>query len=77
MRSPPIDLTYGVGDLVGGMLKGLVMGWMVALIACYHGFCLRKSAGAEGVGQATNLAIVHGAVFCIVANLFLSWMIYG
>ncbi len=67
----------GVGDLVGGMLKGLVMGWMVALIACYHGFCLRKSAGAEGVGQATNLAIVHGAVFCIVANLFLSWMIYG
>ena len=33
--------------------------------------------GAEGVGVATNLAIVHGAVTCIVVNLLLSWMIYG
>ena len=33
--------------------------------------------GADGVGIATNLAIVNGAVFCIVTNLLMSWMMYG
>jgi phospholipid/cholesterol/gamma-HCH transport system permease protein len=64
-------------DLGAGMLKGLLMGWGVALIACFHGYRTDKRDGAEGVGIATNLAIVHGAVACIVSNLFLSWIIYG
>jgi phospholipid/cholesterol/gamma-HCH transport system permease protein len=64
-------------DLFTGVFKGLVMGWLIALIACWHGFSVAKRDGAEGVGVATNLAIVHGAVMCIVLNLFLSWAIYG
>lgn len=64
-------------DLGAGMLKGLLMGWGVALIACFHGYRTDKRDGAEGVGIATNLAIVHGAVACIVSNLFLSWIMYG
>lgn len=67
----------GLADLGAGMFKGLVMGWLVAVIACYHGYSVAKRDGAEGVGIATNLAIVHGAVMCIVVNLFLSWIIYG
>ena len=64
-------------DIGAGMLKGLIMGWMVAIIACYHGYSCRPKDGAEGVGIATNLAIVHGAVLCIVVNLFLSFLMYG
>jgi phospholipid/cholesterol/gamma-HCH transport system permease protein len=64
-------------DIGAGLFKGLIMGWMVAVIACFHGYSVAKRDGAEGVGVATNLAIVHGAVTCIVANLFLSWIIYG
>ncbi len=64
-------------DLSAGVLKGLVMGWMIALISCYHGYSVSKRDGAEGVGVATNLAIVNGAVMCIVFNLFLSWALYG
>lgn len=66
-----------LADLATGIFKGLVMGWMVAVIACYHGYSVAKRDGAEGVGIATNLAIVHGAVTCIVVNLILSWLIYG
>lgn len=66
-----------LSDLLTGMFKGLVMGWMIAVISCFHGYSVAKRDGAEGVGVATNLAIVHGAVMCIVVNLLLSWMIYG
>jgi phospholipid/cholesterol/gamma-HCH transport system permease protein len=64
-------------DIGAGVFKGVIMGWLVAVIACFHGYSVEKRDGAEGVGVATNLAIVHGAVMCIVVNLFLSWMIYG
>jgi phospholipid/cholesterol/gamma-HCH transport system permease protein len=64
-------------DIAAGMFKGLIMGWLIAAIACFHGFTVSKRAGAEGVGIATNLAIVHGAVMVIVMNLLLSFLIYG
>lgn len=67
----------GVQDLLVGMGKGLVFGWLVALIACFHGSRAAKKEGAEGVGVATNRAIVHGAVMCIVLNLVISWLLYG
>ncbi len=64
-------------DLLVGVGKGLIFGWLVALVACFHGYRAAKKEGAEGVGIATNRAIVHGAVLCIVLNLFLSWIMYG
>jgi phospholipid/cholesterol/gamma-HCH transport system permease protein len=67
----------GLADIGTGLFKGLVMGWLVAVISCFHGYNVAKRDGAEGVGIATNLAIVHGAVMCIVVNLILSWLIYG
>lgn len=66
-----------LSDILTGVFKGLVMGWLIAVISCFHGYSVAKRDGAEGVGIATNLAIVHGAVMCIVVNLLLSWMIYG
>lgn len=64
-------------DLLVGVMKGLVFGWIVALISCFHGYRAAKRDGAEGVGVATNRAIVHGAVVCIVMNLVISWALYG
>lgn len=64
-------------DLMVGVFKGLIFGWLVALVACFHGYRAAKKDGAEGVGIATNRAIVHGAVLCIVLNLVISWLLYG
>ena len=64
-------------DLLAGVVKGVIFGWLVALVSCYHGFRAAKRDGAEGVGVATNRAIVHGAVLCIVLNMFLSALMYA
>jgi phospholipid/cholesterol/gamma-HCH transport system permease protein len=72
-----LDQFVGLPDLLVGMFKGLIFGWLVALIACFHGYRAAKKEGAEGVGVATNRAIVHGAVTCICLNLVISWLLYG
>ena len=64
-------------DLAAGVIKGVIFGWLVAIVACYHGFRAAKRDGAEGVGIATNRAIVHAAVLCIVLNMFLSALMYA
>ncbi len=63
-------------DLAAGVLKGLVFGWLVACIACFHGYSAKKRDGAEGVGIATNRSIVQAAVACIVFNMILSALMY-
>jgi phospholipid/cholesterol/gamma-HCH transport system permease protein len=72
-----LEQFVNLSDLLVGMVKGLAFGWLVALIACFHGYRAAKKDGAEGVGVATNRAIVHGAVMCIVLNLVISWLLYG
>lgn len=47
-------------DLTQGLLKALVFGFAVTLIACRHGF--HASGGAVGVGQATTRAVVWSVV---------------
>ena len=67
----------GLFDIGAGVLKGLTMGWVVAIVACYEGYTVAKSEGARGVGSATNRAIVRACVACIVLNLALSAVLYG
>jgi phospholipid/cholesterol/gamma-HCH transport system permease protein len=64
-------------DLATGVCKSLIMGWVVATIACYHGYYLDRREGAGGVGRVANAAIVQGALACIVLNLALSLVFYG
>ena len=48
------------GDLRQGLIKAMVFGVAVTLIACRHGFY--AGGGAAGVGRATNRAVVHSAI---------------
>jgi phospholipid/cholesterol/gamma-HCH transport system permease protein len=59
-----------INDVIGGLIKALVFGMLIAIIASYKG--LHAKNGAKGVGEATTSAVVVslGAVF--VANYFLS-----
>ncbi len=63
-------------DLLVGVGKGVVFGWLIALVSCFHGYRALKRDGAEGVGVATNRAIVHSAVLCIVLNMLMSAVLY-
>ena len=64
----PIDFLYGA-------LKAMFFGAIICTVSCYFGFHCGK--GPEGVGQATNRAVVTSSVLCIGLNYFISELLYG
>ena len=52
------------GDVVSGLVKAAVFGFIVALMGCYHGYHSR--GGAQGVGQATTHAVVSASILILV-----------
>ena len=57
-------------DVLMGLIKALVFGALISLICCYRG--LNCTNGAEGVGKATNEAVVHSCIAILVSNFFLT-----
>lgn len=61
-------------DVFAGLFKSSVFGAIVAIISCACG--LRASGGALGVGRATSNAVRDSIITIIVANYFLTWILY-
>jgi phospholipid/cholesterol/gamma-HCH transport system permease protein len=61
-------------DVFAGLFKASVFGAIVAIISCACG--LRASGGALGVGRATSNAVRDSIITIIVANYFLTWILY-
>jgi len=57
-------------DLASGIFKTFFFGFAIALIACYNG--LRTSGGADGVGRATTMTVVTGAITVLIMDFFLT-----
>ena len=57
-------------DVVSGMVKGAVFGFIVASMGCYHG--MNSGRGAQGVGRATKSAVVAASVLILAANYILT-----
>ena len=57
-------------DVVQGLIKCLVFGFLITLIGCYQGF--HASGGGRGVGLGTTRAVVLGSVSTLVVDYFLS-----
>ncbi|GAB5410746.1 MAG: ABC transporter permease [Balneolaceae bacterium] len=57
-------------DVVFGMLKSIVFGFVITSIACYKGYF--AFGGAEGVGNATTQATVLGCIFVILTDFILA-----
>jgi phospholipid/cholesterol/gamma-HCH transport system permease protein len=62
-------------DFVGGMIKTVVFGLIVGVVACQQG--LRTTNGAVGVGRSTTNTVVIAMVLIYVANYFLAAVMYG
>lgn len=61
-------------DLWSGLVKATVFGLLIAIIGCRKGFT--ASGGAEGVGRATTEAVVLASVSTLVADYFLTAMMF-
>jgi phospholipid/cholesterol/gamma-HCH transport system permease protein len=57
-------------DIMQGMMKPLVYGFILATVGCYKGLTVR--GGTQGVGRATTQAVVVASVLIIGADLFLT-----
>ena len=62
------------GDILHGLVKAAVFGMLIALAGCYAGLACR--GGAEGVGRATTFAVVLACMLILVANYFLTALLY-
>src|SRR5271156_2593969 len=62
-------------DVVSGLVKAGVFGFIIALMGCYHGYHSR--GGAEGVGQATTHAVVSASILILVSNYMLTTAFFG
>ena len=59
-----------IDDVMGGVIKPVVFGIIIGLVACYRG--LNTSGGTVGVGKSTTNAVVTASICVIVADFFLS-----
>lgn len=64
-----VEMVY-VHDFVSGLIKAVLFGVTIAVVACYRG--LTCEGGAEGVGRATTGAVVNIVTALLIENYFLS-----
>ncbi|MHC8509828.1 MAG: MlaE family ABC transporter permease [Rhodospirillales bacterium] len=57
-------------DVLSGLVKAAVFGFIVTLLGCYNGF--HSSGGAQGVGQATTNAVVSSSILLLAFNYVLT-----
>lgn len=62
-------------DIMGGLVKAMFFGIIIATTACYLG--LRTEGGAAGVGRATTAAVVWSIILLYISNYLMSWMLYA
>ncbi|MDE3015838.1 MAG: ABC transporter permease [Pseudomonadota bacterium] len=62
-------------DVVSGLIKASVFGFIITLMGCYHGF--HSKGGAQGVGAATTHAVVSASILILLSNYMLTALLFG
>lgn len=57
-------------DVVSGLVKAAVFGFLIALMGCYHGYY--SKGGAQGVGSATTNAVVSASILILASNYLIT-----
>jgi phospholipid/cholesterol/gamma-HCH transport system permease protein len=58
------------GDAWQGLIKPVVLGFVIGTIGCHVG--IRTSGGTQGVGRSTTNSVVVASVLVIAADFFLT-----
>jgi phospholipid/cholesterol/gamma-HCH transport system permease protein len=62
-------------DVVSGLVKAAVFGFLIALMGCYQGYSSR--GGAQGVGSATTAAVVSASILILAFDYVLTEMFFA
>ena len=58
------------GDVVMGLIKPVLFGFLISSVGCYYGLSAR--GGTQGVGRATTQAVVAASILIVVVDLFVT-----
>ena len=61
-------------DVVSGLVKAAVFGFLIALLGCFNGYHSR--GGAQGVGTATTSAVVSASVLILAFDYVLTQLFF-
>lgn len=61
-------------DLIGGLIKSMFFGLILSFVGTYTGY--NTTGGAQGVGIATTKSVMFGSIFILIANYFLSVLLF-
>jgi phospholipid/cholesterol/gamma-HCH transport system permease protein len=61
-------------DVVSGLVKAAVFGFIIALMGCFHGY--RSRGGAQGVGAATTSAVVSASILILALDYILTQVLF-
>jgi phospholipid/cholesterol/gamma-HCH transport system permease protein len=62
-------------DVISGLVKAAVFGFIIALMGCYNGF--NSKGGAQGVGAATTNAVVSSSILILVFNYMITELFFS
>ena len=62
-------------DVVSGLIKAAVFGFVVTLMGCWCGY--RSGGGAQGVGRATTSAVVASSILILATDYVLTAMMFS
>jgi phospholipid/cholesterol/gamma-HCH transport system permease protein len=64
-----------VMDVVSGLVKASVFGFLIAMLGCFHGY--NSGGGAQGVGRATTNSVVSSSIMILVVDYMLTELFFS
>jgi phospholipid/cholesterol/gamma-HCH transport system permease protein len=61
-------------DIISGLVKAAVFGFIIAILGCYQGF--HSKGGAQGVGKATTDAVVTASILILASNFVMTGLFF-
>jgi len=62
-------------DVISGLVKAAVFGFIITLMGCYHGY--NSKGGAQGVGAATTNAVVSASILILSFDYILTELFFA
>ena len=62
-------------DVISGLVKASVFGFLIALMGCYNGYY--SKGGAQGVGAATTNAVVSASILILTSNYLITELFFA
>ncbi len=65
-----LTIALKLKEIGNGLIKSVVFGGIIAMVACYVGF--KTTGGARGIGQSTTRSVVLSFMLILIADYFLT-----